>query len=154
MAAAEPHPVVTRSATAEDAARLVALFAQLGYDIAAESVATRLAALASDGQSHCLVATDGASIVGVVTLYVVPVVHRTGGWCRITALIVDEQARGRGVGQTLMAAAEEVAVAAGCLRIEATSAVQRDDAHRFYDRLGYVRPALHFLKALDGQVAR
>lgn len=80
--------------------------------------------------------------------YFVPVVHQVGDWCRITALVVDENARGRGVGQALISAAEEAALATGCVRIEATSARRRKDAHRFYDRLGYARDTLHFVKIL------
>jgi GNAT superfamily N-acetyltransferase len=77
-----------------------------------------------------------------------PVAHERGPWCRITALVVHDGYRGRGVGTALAAAAEDAARAAGCARVEATSAIDRHDAHAFYERRGYRREAAHFLKRL------
>jgi aminoglycoside 6'-N-acetyltransferase I len=143
-----PAGIEIRDATADDVGDITQLFAQLGYDVSAGEAAIRLAALAGDPQSRCLVAADGTHLVGAITLYFVPVIHQ-GRWCRVTSLVVDEQSRGRGVGQALVAAAEEASAAAGCVRVEATSATRRTDAHAFYERLGYRREALHFLKILD-----
>jgi GNAT superfamily N-acetyltransferase len=93
-----------------------------------------------------LVATDGHPLLGLATTYLVPVAHDTGPWYRLTALVVDERERGRGVGQALIKTAEAIARDAGCSRIEATSATDRNDAHAFYEHLGYAQEADHFLK--------
>jgi GNAT superfamily N-acetyltransferase len=148
MPSSTPAAVSLRDAVPSDAAAAADLFAQLGYDADVDELATRIDALAHDARSRILVAVDGEAVVGVATLYFVPVAHQDGPWCRITALIVDERVRGRGVGQILVVACEEAAAEAGCLRIEATSATRRQDAHRFYERLGYRRKAHHFLKML------
>jgi GNAT superfamily N-acetyltransferase len=147
--ASAPAGIEVRDATVDDVGDIAQLFAQLGYDVSAGEVAVRLAGLAGDPQSRCLVAADGTHLVGAITLYFVPVIHQGGRWCRLTSLVVDEQTRGRGVGQALVAAAEEASAAAGCVRVESTSATRRTDAHAFYERLGYRREALHFLKILD-----
>jgi GNAT superfamily N-acetyltransferase len=147
--ASAPAGIEVRDATVDDVGDIAQLFAQLGYDVSAGEVAIRLAGLAGDPQSRCLVAADGTHLVGAITLYFVPVIHQGGRWCRLTSLVVDEQTRGRGVGQALVAAAEEASAAAGCVRVEATSATRRTDAHAFYERLRYRREALHFLKILD-----
>ncbi len=86
--------------------------------------------------------------MGVAHIFFVPVAHDSAPWCRITALVVDEAQRGRGVGRALVGAAEEAARKAGCSRIEATSALHRTEAHRFYERLDYARSSAHFLKRL------
>lgn len=142
-------PVDIHEASANDVAELVALFAQLGYGASPEEVSSRVEELGADPQSRFFVAILDGRLVGAVTLYFVPVAHQAGSWCRLTALIVDEQVRGRGVGQALVAASEEAARAASCARVEATSATARADAHAFYERLGYRPEAIHFLKLLD-----
>jgi GNAT superfamily N-acetyltransferase len=62
--------------------------------------------------------------------------------------VVDEGHRGHGIGHMLVEAAETAAREAACSRIEATSALHRAGAQRFYERLGYQRTSAHFLKRL------
>ena len=85
------------------------MLAQLGYVLAAELVAARLADLDADARSAALVAERDGRVVGLLTLHIVPVVHEPGGWCRITALVVDEAARRAGAGRALVSAAEAFA---------------------------------------------
>ncbi len=56
---------------------------------------------------------------------------------QIMALIVDERARGGGVGRELVAAADAWAVARGCQRLMVATRVTRERAHRFYLREGF-----------------
>jgi GNAT superfamily N-acetyltransferase len=57
----------------------------------------------------------------------------------ILGLVVDESARGNGIGAALVRAAEEWARAQGCVRIRVRSRDTRERAHRFYEREGYAR---------------
>ncbi len=136
-----------RAARAGDAEGIAAVLAQLGYPVSAADVTQRLEALA-DGRSAALVAEHDAAIAGVLTLHMAPVLHEPGDWCRITVLVVDEAARREGAGSALVARAEALARAAGCVRIEVTSALHRDGAHEFYRGLGFGQVSEHFLKAL------
>jgi predicted N-acetyltransferase YhbS len=137
-----------RHARRDDAGQLAGLFAELGYPVGHDDVDRRLHALDQDPNAASLVATDGPSVVGALTLYLVPVLHEEGRWCRLTALIVSEQVRGQGVGRQLVQEAEALASANGCARVELTSAVTRGTSHGFYEALGYSRSAFHFLKRL------
>jgi GNAT superfamily N-acetyltransferase len=148
MSAARSSVGSIRDAVAADAATAGDLFAQLGYETEVDDLARRITALNADPQARFLVAVEGERVLGAATIYFVPVVHQDGAWCRITALVVDARLRRSGVGRALVAACEEAAAAAGCLRVEATSATRRHDAHQFYERLGYTREAHHFLKNL------
>lgn len=71
-------------------------------------------------------------------------------FAEILALVVDEQARSRGVGATLVARAETWAAerALGLIRVRAN--VVRERAHRFYVRLGYseLKRQIAFAKTL------
>jgi ribosomal protein S18 acetylase RimI-like enzyme len=80
----------------------------------------------------------------------VPVLHEPGDWCRITALVVAERARRRGLARALVTEAESIARGHGCVRIEVTSALHRDGAHELYRGLGYGQVSEHFLKPLAG----
>jgi aminoglycoside 6'-N-acetyltransferase I len=137
-----------RSAQANDADNLARLFRQLGYPEARDGLDERLEDILGDPRAEVFIAQNGQYVVGTVALFIVPVAHESGAWCRVTALVVDEDNRGRGIGEALMAAAESAARAAGCIRVEATSALDRLVAHEFYAALGYARESNHFLKRL------
>ena len=138
-----------RSARQEDADQLARLFDQLGHPQSGDALRRRLENVLADPRADVLVADDdGGALVGAATYYFVPVAHDGRPWCRITTLVVDEGHRGHGIGHMLVEAAETAAREAACSRIEATSALHRAGAQRFYERLGYQRTSAHFLKRL------
>ena len=141
-----------RDALATDASEIARLLAQLGHTRPPGGDVERLTAFLTSGE-QALVATRTrpgreASILGVLTLHVTPLLHRPGPIGRITALVVDEGARGQGVGGALVNAAEARFAARGCVLVEVTSNQRRTDAHAFYERLGYTATSLRFGKQL------
>ena len=134
-----------RAATAADVPELARLLALLGYPTEEQVLAARLAAFAAAGEM-ALVADAGDRLLGAATIHVTPVLHRAGPVGRLTALVVDDETRGRGVGRALVTAAEAILSARGCVLIEVTSNRRRTDAHAFYERLGYVATSLRFGK--------
>jgi N-acetylglutamate synthase-like GNAT family acetyltransferase len=139
--------VSVRRAAAADAAAIAVLLAELGYATAVAEVERRLAALQT-GRSAVLVAEHAGEVAGVLTLSMVPVLHEPGDWCRVTALVVADAARRRGLARALVSEAEAIARSHGCGRIEVTSALRRDGAHDFYRGMGFGQVSEHFLKAL------
>jgi predicted N-acetyltransferase YhbS len=137
-----------RPAAEPDLDRLIDLFRQLGYAGSAPGLDQRLAGTLADPLGWVLLAERDGRVVGAVVLALVPVLHEPGPWCRMTALVVDESERGGGAGRALVASAEHHARAAGCTRIEATSASDRTGAHGFYAACGYEQASRHFLKRL------
>ena len=129
--------LAVRSAASGDAARIAELLTELGYPVGADEVAKRLAYWLPDDASQLLVAEVDGLIVGSISLHAIPYLERSGRWLRIESLVVDARMRRVGAGRTLMAAAERQARAWGCLQIEVTSKRSRDDAHAFYDELGF-----------------
>ena len=134
-----PTPT-TRRATNEDASRIVALLAQLGYETPLDIVLRNIALSASDGDDAAFVAIDeNGEIVGCMGLHALTMFHLAGRLGRITALVVEENVRGSGVGHALMAAAHAWFNERGCEKWEVTSSDHRVAAHRFYARHGYAR---------------
>ena len=144
--------IEVREAGLADAAEVVRLLAQLGHEQPAGDPAGRLAAFLEQGERVLVAArapsAPGSPLVGVVTLHVMAVMHRAGPIGRLTALVVDEGERGKGVGRALVAVSEAFLLERGCAMIEITSNRRRTDAHAFYERLGYTITSFRFAKQL------
>jgi ribosomal protein S18 acetylase RimI-like enzyme len=145
-----PERVVIRSARREDAAALSSLITQLGYPAPADVVAARIVALEAAHELVLVAELDG-DVVGVLTVHVMPVLHRPTPVGRLSMLVVAESVRGRGIGRALVAAAERDLAARGCALVEVTSNQKRKDAHAFYERLGYEVTSLRFKRDLEAR---
>lgn len=142
-----PELVTIRTAALGDVEALVALFAQLGYPVDGEGLESRLRRLLSESPLDAVyVASVSGQVAGVVVVHVEPMLHQECPLGRITALVVDASHRQLGVGRKLVAAAERFLHAAGCARVEVTSAEHRGDAHRFYVGLGFREKRIRFVK--------
>jgi GNAT superfamily N-acetyltransferase len=96
-----------------------------------------------------LVADDG-EVVGVVQVIVFRHFQHTGQWCcELESVHVRADRRGQGIGSRMIEAAEELASRHGCYRIQLTSRNVREDAHRFYRRLGFEQTSQGLKKLLE-----
>jgi GNAT superfamily N-acetyltransferase len=131
-----PPQVDVRVMTADDAATAQPLLAQLGYDISAEEVARRFAAVTGAEHHAVFVAQVGARVVGLLHVYARPALEKPLE-AIVQALVVDSTARRAGVGARLMDVAERWAAERGLHSMALSSNVVRDDAHAFYRARGY-----------------
>ena len=140
--------VRVREAEPADLEAITRLVAQLGYPSEEGAVAGRLERLAADPRSWVFVAVDEERVIGVASVHTMPVLERDDPTARITAMVVDESARRRGVGRTLLERLEDVARAEGCARIYLTTRYEREGAVVFYRRMGFEDTSLRFVKSL------
>ncbi|OPY76992.1 MAG: Aminoglycoside N(6')-acetyltransferase type 1 [Syntrophorhabdus sp. PtaU1.Bin058] len=97
----------------------------------------------------CFVAeSDGGLLVGFVSLSIKDSLWQEGLVAHIEELVVDQKARGKGVGTALVGHTIAMARDRGCRRVELDSAHHREAAHRFYERLGFENRAVLFSMAL------
>jgi ribosomal protein S18 acetylase RimI-like enzyme len=68
---------------------------------------------------------------------------------RILALVVASNARRAGIGRQLLAAAENDFAQRNIRRIALDTRFEREQAHQFYEALGYRRNGLRFVKNLE-----
>lgn len=118
--------------------RLVAAFVRLIPQLSNSnppSDAVTLEAIVASESSVLLVAVSDGEIVGSLTLVLVAIPTGLRAW--IEDVVVDEAARGRGVGEALNEEAIRRARARGARTVDLTSRPSREAANRLYARLGF-----------------
>ena len=97
-----------------------------------------------------LVADLAGAVIGVCQLIVFRHLQARGALCaEIESAHVHPEHRGTGVGEALIRDAIARARGLGCYRVQLTSNTARPDAHRFYERLGFVPSHLGFKMQLE-----
>jgi GNAT superfamily N-acetyltransferase len=141
--------VTIRDAQPGDAPGLARLLAELGYPSEEKRILERVQAFGGEPESFLLVADDG-ELAGLASATVIPLLHADGAWCRLSALVVAESHRRRGIARALVAEVERRALAAECRYLEVTSGERpgREAAHAFYESLGLEQVSRRYLKEL------
>ena len=91
--------------------------------------------VAAPGTSLLVARGEGGAIVGTLTLVVFRIPTGMRAW--IEDVVVDESARGQGVGEALTLRAVELAGEVGARTVDLTSRPSREAANRLYQRLGF-----------------
>jgi ribosomal protein S18 acetylase RimI-like enzyme len=94
-----------------------------------------LRALVPRPGNHLLLARVNGEIVGTLTLVILLIPSGIRAW--IEDVVVDEGARGQGVGAALTEEAVRLARAEGARTVDLTSRPSRAPANRLYERLGF-----------------
>jgi GNAT superfamily N-acetyltransferase len=129
--------VTIRPATLDDCEPIARLSEQLGYPTTREQTQQRLQGIITHNRDHIVyVAVSHDTVIGWIHALVHPSLL-TDTAAEIAGLVVDEQHRSQGIGEILMAHAEQWARKHGCHSVRLRSNVKRDRAHAFYQRLGY-----------------
>lgn len=103
---------------------------------ASPPTAAQVAEIIGASGTTLLVARDAqGGIVGMLTLVLFRI--PTGLRARLEDVVVDEAARGRGVGELLTREGLRLAGEAGARTVELTSHPSREAANRLYSRLGF-----------------
>ena len=95
-----------------------------------------------------LVAEDDGRIVGLVSVHVSRSLEYDGDAAKLSAIVVDTDRRGTGIGRTLVEAAEAEARARGCEVLWLTTAEHRAGARAFYRTLGFEETGRRFARLL------
>jgi len=135
-----------RAAALNDIPSLQTFFLQLGYQTDPENLQRHIND--ANNSFNLLVAEAEQGVCGVIVVNFITPVHESGLWALISALVIDESARGTGIGQKLLLAAEQHALEKGCTQIELSSSERRVRAHHFYENNGYQEVRKRFVKRL------
>ena len=91
--------------------------------------------IASPATTLLMARGDDGTYVGSLTLIMFRIPTGIRAW--IEDVVVDEEARGQGVGEALTRAALERAADAGARTVDLTSRPSREAANRLYQRVGF-----------------
>jgi GNAT superfamily N-acetyltransferase len=137
-----------RDAKLTDAPALAGLMCELGYETTSAEMRRRMKLILCDVNYRTLLAEVDGKVYGMIgTLACYSFVHNDP--CgRIVALVVRKDSRRWGVGRRLVAAAERDFVRRAIKRVGLNARLSREDAHKFYESLGYERNGWRFVKQL------
>lgn len=135
---------IIREMTTRDLPTVRDLLRQLGYDLDEGELVRRFKMVDAAESHHLLVASNGDEVLAFVHVFYRPALEKPPE-AVVQALVVDERARGAGIGRRLMDAAEEWAGGLDFESIVLTSGTAREEAHAFYRTLGYDTIAPTFL---------
>jgi GNAT superfamily N-acetyltransferase len=136
-----------RRARAEDLAAIVELLIDdvLGRNRedsskpGAEPYVAAFGAIDADPNQLLVVAADRDEIVGTLQLSFIPGLSRNGALRgQIEAVRVASARRGGGIGREMIQWAIAQCRERGCRYVQLTTDKRRTDAHRFYERIGFV----------------
>ena len=102
-----------------------------------------------DDRYTTYVAEADGSVVGLVTMVTALAIGHPAGYTKVNGLGVLREYRRRGIGTMLLKQAEQEAVANGTRYIGLASGFSREDAHAFYETMGYRKTSYWFRKHLD-----
>jgi ribosomal protein S18 acetylase RimI-like enzyme len=147
----DPTAAVTiRPAELSDAEVLAQLMGELGYETRASEMEMRLETILKNPSYQTLVSVSGGKVCGMIGCSAQHSYEHNNVGARILALVVSKSMRGQGVGKELVRAAENDLVAKNITRVALNTRFVREDAHKFYESLGYEKNGFRFVKTLAG----
>ena len=140
---------ILRRATSGDIDALIALLADdpisaargdVASDTDRDAYETALEEILADPSNDLLVVEIDVAVVGTLQLTSIPGMARRGSRrLLVEAVRVRSDLRSSGIGSAVMHwVADAAAPALGAVLVQLTSDAARTEAHRFYERLGYV----------------
>lgn len=143
-----------RAARSDDLPQLVHMLAddplgarrEVFSDPLARGYTEAFAAIEADPNNELIVAVMDGAPVGMLQITFIPCLTYQGGWrALIEGVRVASRARSHGVGAAMLQWAIERARSRRCVMVQLTTDREREDALRFYKRLGFV-PSHHGMK--------
>jgi ribosomal protein S18 acetylase RimI-like enzyme len=141
-------PLKIRDAKLSDSSALAKLMRELGYATTSPEMRERLRLVVSDARFRTFVGEIESDVCGMIGTFVRPSYEHNDLSGRIVALVTSSTVRRMGIGRALVAAAERDFAQRGIERVAVNTRLSRQDAHKFYEALGYERNGWRFVKQL------
>ena len=140
--------VTVRAPEAGDMEALASLMTQLGYETRTSEMQMRMETIMANKHYATFVAVSGGEVCGMIGTRISYSYEHNSPGAAILALVVSEKMRGRGVGEALIAAAENDLAQKNIRRLAVYTHFRRTRAHEFYEKLGYTKNGFRLVKEL------
>jgi len=120
----------------DDCLRIAELSDQLGYPSSAEEIRTRMNELARDKANCTFVAVIDKQVIGWIHAWYALRIE-SAPFVEIGGLVVDENFRGRYIGEKLVTVVTNWALMKGVKTLRVRSNIKRVAAHQFYQHIGF-----------------
>jgi GNAT superfamily N-acetyltransferase len=108
-----------------------------------ESYYTAFEQISCDPNHHLIVAELNNNVIGTLHLIFIPSISYQGGLrAQVESVRVDRKFQNQGIGSEMMKWTMERAKERGAHIVQLTTHKSREDAHRFYERLGFKKSHL------------
>lgn len=136
-----------REACMEDSEAISRLMSQLLHKEITEEVVRNRLEFVSRSPFDSMYVYEDQAILGVLGFRIREHLEDLSRYGEISVVVVDEDAKRTGIGRSLMALAEELAVQHECKGTWLVSGFKRiNEAHKFYKQLGYEETGVRFVK--------
>jgi len=145
---------IIRAATEKDIPRILELYEELVTSTApAETGRTpsldeyrRVFEQVRDMPGHeLIVAEENGEVIGTMVLLIVPNLSHSGlPWATVENVVTDRRFQRQGIGKLMMEYAIDRAKKSGCYKLQLASNKTRQEAHLFYENLGFETSAHGF----------
>lgn len=138
-----------RNASLSDAQALASLMCELGYETTSTEMRQRLKSIVSDKGFRTFVAEIDDQVCGMIGTLTHASHEHNDFSGKIVALVVSKKKRRSGIGRALIAAAEKDFADRRVTRINLATRFTREQAHHFYEALGYSKTGFRFARQLQ-----
>ncbi|MGC5325737.1 GNAT family N-acetyltransferase [Brevibacillus sp. SYSU BS000544] len=137
-----------RKAKMQDSKRLSELMAQLSrHEVSEQEMMNRIEFVESSPFDSLYVWEENERIYGVMSYRIRENIEDVTKYGEISSIVVDQEARRKGVGRQLMEYADHLAKEQGCIGTWLVSGFGREEeAHQFYKDLGFNITGYRFVK--------
>jgi len=142
--------VIVRAPEARDMEALADLMTQLGYETRTSEMQMRMETIMANKHYTTFVAVSGGEVCGMIGTRISYSYEHNSPGAAILALVISEKMRGRGVGEALIAAAENDLAQKNIRRLAVYTHFRRTRAHEFYEKRGYTKNGFRLVKELPG----
>jgi GNAT superfamily N-acetyltransferase len=138
--------LLIRTAASEDFENVFPLFEQLwpGKALNRTELEKVFVRGVSSETDELFCAVLEGSVIGFCAYAIVNNLWQEGCISYVYAMVVDEKHRGKGYGSSLISEVLEKSKRQGMKRVELDSGFQREEAHKFYVKLGFEKRAYLF----------
>lgn len=124
------------------------LLNQLGYEQSVKVTKGTIANLDKRNDEIFVYQFEG-DVVAVMSLIYFDYFPSSERICRITAIVVSDRVRGKGVGTELIDFAKEVADKKGCTQLEVTTSLKREKTQKYYASIGFDKSSYRYIQPLN-----